>query len=99
MVPQFRRDGTIYQIDQRSNGEVPDDTIQQQLSGSIAQPTESSQAPTPRSFTARPSEYNSDPMDYTNLEALENPEWGLEAEAQMKGEAEEADDKAATATI
>ena len=49
-VPQFRTDGTIYQIDQRRNGEVPEDTIPKRLSGSIAPSTDISIAPTPRSF-------------------------------------------------
>ena len=96
VVPQFRRDGTIYQIDQRSNGEVPDDTIPQQLSGSIAQSTASSLAPTPRSFTACPSEYDFDPMDYTNLEELEDLECEQDAGAQLKGEADEGGDEAAS---
>ena len=34
-VPQFRKDGTIYQIDQRRNGEVADESIPRQLRGSV----------------------------------------------------------------
>ena len=95
-VPRFRSDGTIYQTDQRSNGEVPDDTIPEQLSGSTAPSAESSIAPTPRSFAACPSEYHFDPMDYTDTKELEESRWQDETGAQLTGKAEEADDIAAS---
>ena len=90
VVPQSRRDGTIYQIDQKSNGQVPDDIIPPRLSGSIAPSAGISVAPTPKPFTACPSEYDSDPMDYTDLEDLG---YQQDASEQLMGDAGEARDR------
>ena len=59
VVPRFRQDGSIYQINQRSNGEVPDESMPGQLLGPLSE-SETTVAPTPRSFTCS-SEYDYDP--------------------------------------
>lgn len=94
VVPQFRRDGTIYQTDHRGNGEVPDERIPQQLGDSIAPTTGTSAAPTPRSFSVLecPSEYDFDSMEYTDLEDLA---WQQEASPQPAEESNMAADKGA----
>ena len=102
VVPRFRKDGSIYQIDQRCNGEVRDNTISKRLSGSIAPSPGTSGAPTPRSFTTCPSEYDFDPMQYTNLEDLEHLEdledleGQQEANDQLREEAREVEGRAAS---
>ena len=93
-VPQFRKDGTIYQIDQRRNGEVADESIPRQLRGSVPPSTGISAVPTPSSLSVEtcPSEYDFDPMEYTDLEDLA---WQQEASAQPEEESGTAADRAA----